>query len=271
MLPVLALSALLMQDPAAPPPPAPPEIGARVMVMGPDGPGGLDKDGDGQVTRDEFSAPLSDAFGRLDKDGDGRLSPEELASGHGPGGPHVMTMRRSGGPDGPRRFEFRRPDGDENAEVTVFAGRDGDDEDHRVVIRGLDREGGPHIARRIGGDGENAEVFVFAGRGDGDDEDHEVVIRSLRREGGARVRLSDRVRDGARVEVRRVDGPGGRQDLDRDGDGKVSEAEFTAPLRDAFTRMDADHSGFIEDGERSGDNQVHVFAHAIETRRDGED
>lgn len=267
MLPVLALTAFLLQDPAAPPPPAPPEIGARVMVMGPDGPGGLDKDGDGQVTRDEFSAPITDAFGRLDKDGDGRLSAEELASGHGSGGPRVLSMH---GPGGPRRIEFRGPGGDDDGEIRIFARRDGGrDEDREVTIRAVGRDGGPHVVRRMGDDGENTEVFVIAGR-DGD-EDHEVVVRGLPREGGPRIRLSDHGHGGARVEVRRVDGPGGSQDLDKDGDGKVSEAEFTAPLRDAFTRMDADRSGFIEDGERSGDNQIHVFAHTIETRRDGED
>lgn len=269
MLPVLALSAFLMQDPSAPPPPpAPPEAGARIMMMGPDGPGGLDKDGDGQVTRDEFSAPMNDAFGRLDKDGDGRLSTEELASGHGPGRPHVMTMRRPGGLEGASRIEFRRPGEDEETEVMVFAGRDGGN--RRVIINGVEGEGGPHIVRRIGGDGEDAQVFVLSDRGDGEEIDHEVVVHALGRERGPRVRLSDGEHRDARVEVRRVGGPGG-QDLDKDGDGKVSEAEFTAPLRDAFARMDADHSGFIENGERSGDGEVHVFAHTIETRRDGED
>ncbi|MBX9460899.1 MAG: hypothetical protein KL785_07225 [Brevundimonas sp.] len=49
---------------------------------------------------------------------------------------------------------------------------------------------------------------------------------------------------------------------------KLSEAEFTAPLRDAFARMDADRSGFIEDGERGGDGDVRVFTHRIETREE---
>lgn len=75
---------------------------------------------------------------------------------------------------------------------------------------------------------------------------------------------------GERIEVRRVGGPGGENDLDADNDGKISEAEFSAPLREAFARMDADHSGFIEAGERGGGGSE-VFVHRVETRSGGED
>ena len=64
----------------------------------------------------------------------------------------------------------------------------------------------------------------------------------------------------------RIMGPHGPGSLDRDGDGKISEAEFTGPLRDAFARMDADRSGFIEEGERGGEGEVRVFTHRIESR-----
>ena len=70
----------------------------------------------------------------------------------------------------------------------------------------------------------------------------------------------------SRVEIRHMGGPGGHGDMDKDGDGKVSEAEFTGPLREAFARMDADRSGFIEEGERGGDGDVRVFTHRVETR-----
>jgi hypothetical protein len=70
--------------------------------------------------------------------------------------------------------------------------------------------------------------------------------------------------------VRTVGGPGhGSDDLDKDGDGKISEAEFIAPLREAFARIDADRSGFIEAGEQGDENQVRVFTRRIQTR-DGE-
>lgn len=230
MLTLIALSAALLQDPPVPPPPS--EVRSHVVFMGAggDGPGAIDADGDGQVTREEFAAPLNDAFARMDKDGDGRLSRDELASGHGPGDGHV-AVRRLGGGAGVERFEFRRPGpGGERAarferdgeRTMIFVGPDGAGDEPRVVVRTLP-DGGPgaiHIRRRPGGE-----------------------------------------RD-ARIEVRTVGGSGhGSDDLDKDGDGKISEAEFTAPLREAFSRMDADHSGFVEEGEGAGENRVHVFAH----------
>lgn len=42
------------------------------------------------------------------------------------------------------------------------------------------------------------------------------------------------------------DGPG----LDADGDGRISFEELSAPLRRHFDEMDADDSGFLEEGER---------------------
>lgn len=237
MLTLIALSAALMQEPPAPPPPPPLEVRSHLVFMGgaSDGPGNLDADGDGQVTREEFAAPLNDAFGKMDKDGDGRLSTGELASDHGPGDANV-TIRRRGGGD-VERFELRR--------------------DGPAAERGA----------RFERDGERTMVFVGPeGRGG----DGEVVIRTLRGGDGPHVIRFDHgpevVRDG-RVVVRADGVTRGSDDLDKDGDGKVSEAEFIAPLREAFARMDVDHSGFIDDGEH-GENQVHVFAHRID--RDGE-
>lgn len=47
------------------------------------GPGGplMDKDGDGFVTREEFTAPLIQVFDFLDKNDDGKVSTEELVEG----------------------------------------------------------------------------------------------------------------------------------------------------------------------------------------------
>ena len=66
-------------------------------------------------------------------------------------------------------------------------------------------------------------------------------------------------------------GHGGENDLDADNDGKISEAEFSAPLREAFARMDADHSGFIETGERGTGHRSEIFVHRIETQTGGGD
>ena len=209
MLTFIALSALLVQEPPAPP--APPEIRTRVMVMSPHGTGTLDKDGDGQVSREEFAAPMNEHFALADKDGDGRLSTEELTAGHdGPGSDGNVLVFRGGvdGAPGPHRFEIRRPHGTEGAEV------------REIIVRGPDGHGMPHI---IHGAGHGAET---------------------------------------RFEVRHA---GDHAEMDKDGDGRISEAEFTSPLRDAFGRMDADRSGFIEAGERGGDGDVRVFTHRIET------
>lgn len=240
MLTLIALSAALLQDAPAPPAsPAPPEVRTRFMMMGPDGAGRLDADGDGQVSREEFSAPMNDAFGRMDKDGDGRLSSEEMASGHGEH--DVMIMRGPGGPGGPgpHRFELRR--------------------------EGPHGEGGTWTSS----DGERTMVFV--GRGDaGPGVTREIVIEGG--EGSPRVIRLPHGSEGPgehRIEVRRF-ADGGEHDLDKDNDGKISEAEFTAPMREAFGRMDADRSGFIEEGERGSGGDVRVFQHRIETRQDNE-
>ncbi|MBW8302588.1 MAG: EF-hand domain-containing protein [Brevundimonas sp.] len=217
MLTLIALSAVLMQDPPAPPPP--PEVHTRVMVMGPHGPGSLDKDGDGQVSREEFAAPMNEHFGRIDTDGDGRLSTGELASGPDMAGDrNVMAWSGEGADSGP---------GGER--TMMFMGRHGGERmEHEIVVHG--GPGAPHMIHAPGHDGPAGET---------------------------------------RVEVRTLGGHGehhGPGDMDKDGDGKVSEAEFIAPLRDAFARMDADRSGFIEEGEHGGDRDVRVFTHRIETR-----
>ena len=259
MLTLIALSAALLQQ--TPAPPAPPESHARVMVMGADGPGGLDKDGDGQITREEFAAPMTDHFARMDANSDGRLSTEELTAGHGAmaGGDHHVRIVR--GPRGPGGHEVR-------------------------VIAGPDGHGGPgvrHFEMRRphpgGGAGAHAEhaghgegrTMVFVGGESGAGGERQIVIHGgpggPAMMGGAQGEGGP----GERIEIRRVGGPGGEHDLDADNDGKISEAEFSAPLREAFARMDADRSGFIEAGERGSGHGSEVFVHRIETRQNDED
>jgi len=209
MLTLIALSAALLQEPPAPP--APPEIRTRVMVTEPHG--SLDRDGDGQVTREEFAAPMSEHFGRLDKDGDGRLSTEELSGSHGGDGDVLFFRRGPVGEGGPHRFELRGPRGE--GEV------------REIVVHGPGGHGMPHVIHAPGHGGPDGDT---------------------------------------RVEIRRMGAGEGHGDMDKDGDGRISEAEFTGPLREAFARMDADRSGFIEQGERGGDGEVRVFTHRIETR-----
>lgn len=217
MLTLLNLAAVLSLQTPPPPPPPHMRTETRVVIMAdPDGPGGLDKDGDGQLTREEFAGPMNEAFARMDSDGNGRLSQDELRAGHGPDGDHEMIFRR--GPEGAPGERHRQ----------------------RVMMIS---EGGP---------GENGE-------------EHNVFMR--RAGPGGEPRVWHDAEGGTRIEIERTGG----DDLDADGDGRISEAEFSAPMRDAFARMDADRSGYIEAGERGTGHGSEVFIHRIETRSGDED
>lgn len=196
----------------------------RIVNMGGDSPGRLDADGDGVVTREEFSAPMGDAFDRLDANDDGRLSTEELTDGHGEGGPgHRMMMM--GGPGGPGVQVFTsglRPGGPGGPGVHVITREGGSP--GVMMFGGPDGPGGP------GGD---VQVFTF---------------RSGGPEGGPPP-MGPKGSGSPQVFVHRFGGPDGPGEMDKDGDGKVSQDEFLAPLREAFGRMDADNDGFLEEGE----------------------
>lgn len=216
MLTIIALSAILMQDPPAPPPAPQRETRFAFVTSGDGAPGRLDTNEDGEVTREEFSAPLNDAFAHMDRNGDGLLTGDELPRMMG--GHEDMTVMR--GP-APHRFEMRRPGA----------------------------PGGPEIEFRREGD----RTIILSDGG----EPGQMILE--RHEGMPANR---------RVEAIHIGGPGHAR-LDTDGDGKVSEAEFMAPLREAFTRADKDGSGFIEEGER-GEGDVQVFTHRIERREGAE-
>tara|TARA_R110002167_G_scaffold61898_2_gene174845 strand:- start:1171 stop:1848 length:678 start_codon:yes stop_codon:yes gene_type:complete len=168
MLTVLTLAAALAVQVPPPPPPPPGLSETRILIVRDnDGPGGLDTDGDGQVTRAEFSRPIDAAFDRMDTDGDGRLSTEELRAGGGPGGPggpmvHRMERRR-GGPDGApgERMEER---------VMVFTdgGPGGPGGEHNVFMHRTGPEGGPMTWHAT--DGETRIEIQRIGDGEGDDD-----------------------------------------------------------------------------------------------------
>lgn len=321
MLTALSLAAALSaQSQSTPPtPPAPQRVETRVMVIGGpggEGPGSLDKDGDGQISREEFAAPMNDAFGRLDTNGDGRLSDDEMKAGHGgpdgegnmvfmrhpgPGGPgaedHMVFMRHPGGPEGPggpgmHRFEVRREN--VNGEETVRVFTQGENGEMTEVEGGLDAANLPDGMRvRMMEDGDGP-VRIFT-RGEGGDGDQEITIVTRGGPGGGHpmpmgdgrvmVFTSDDGPGERRVEVHAMGGPGGHGgpgaphmemhriggpdgpgDMDKDGDGRVTEEEFLAPMREAFQRMDADHSGAIDAGEHGagGDRRVHVITRTEE-------
>ena len=206
-----ALGGAALQDQAAPRVETRSEI--HVVSTGGDGPGRLDANGDGEVTREEFSAPMGNAFDRMDTDQDGRLSTAELAARPGPGagGPgfHTFTTTR----EGPGRHEVRIVTGD-----GVAGGHGGSGLPGMMVFGGPDGPGG------------DAQVFTFRRSGP---------------EGGPPVPGGS----GQQIFVRRFGGPDGHGDMDKDGDGKVSQEEFLAPMREVFGRMDADHDGFLDGDE----------------------
>ena len=76
---------------------------------------------------------------------------------------------------------------------------------------------------------------------------------------------------GQRIEIMRVGGPDGENDLDSDKDGKISEAEFSAPIREAFARLGVLLQGFIEPGERGCGDGTEVFVYRFEMRQNSED
>lgn len=197
----------------------------RIVTTDGQGPGRLDVDGDGVVTREEFSAPMGSAFDRLDADRDGRLSTEEMAESRGGPGDRLVLRDGPGGPGGPGVHIF-------TSRIDGAGGRGGPGEgDVRIVSR----DGGPGVMMLDGrrGAGGNAEVFLIHRDGP---------------EGGPAGRPGGGPGQN-QVFVRRFGGPDGPGEMDKDADGKVSQAEFLAPMIDAFTRMDADGDGFLDDGE----------------------
>lgn len=155
------------------------------------------------------------APGSLDGDGDGVVTRDEFAA--------------------PLNSAFDRldKDGDGRLSREELAASEGGDR----VFNSEQAEGGPRVMI-LGGPGASAGA---AG----------AQVFTLRRGGPAGEATVLEGPGRSQVFVRRF-GSGGSEGMDADGDGKVSEAEFLAPLREAFQRMDADRDGFIDADQVDG-------------------
>lgn len=146
-----AIAALMLIAPPAGAQEAGTRTETRVMVLnGSGGEGGLDHDGDGFVTREEFLMPMMTAWTRIDAEGAGRVPTEALARGGEGGGRHVFMFRS--GEDGP--MEWRGEGG-----PVVIERSDGANGETRVEVRRIVRggPGGEHGPRiMMLGDGAGA-------------------------------------------------------------------------------------------------------------------
>ena len=204
---------------------------------------------------------------------------------HGPGGPgerHVEMRRVDGGEPGVRVervvtqtiFVDGAPGAEGRRDIVIHSGPGGPDgppgaEGRRETWREWSARRGQQPG---GGDGSaGAPPRIELRRADGPGSEPRVMVFSGPEGLAELVGGPGEGGPGQRIEIRRVGGPGGENDLDADNDGKISEAEFSAPLREAFARMDADRSGFIEAGERGSGDGTEVFVHRIEMRQNSED
>ena len=185
-----------------------------------------DTDGDGVVTRAEFLADAAKRFDAMDANKDGKLTAEERKAAH--------AKMRADRPHGP--------------------GMMGDHDMGPGGPGGGDKASGPGTPPAPGGAGPRGPGGGGGGmlarldtNGDG---------KVTRAEYGAPFDRLDANKDGFIDATERAalpqGGPGGGGNggrmarLDRDGDGKLSRAEFEAP----FARIDTNNDGVVDASER---------------------
>lgn len=169
----------------------------------------------------------------MDKDGDGFISREEFIA------PQT------------RAFEFLDKDRDGKVSTAEFA-------EGRPAALAVLANGGP---LRVAGVGPNGDpMAVLSGEGG--------RMMFVRR-GSMVASGAGPVIDG-NISVHRIPGSGSASSvgLDKNGDGKISKDEFDAPVREAFERMDTDHSGSIDPGESASGAGVRILTSRISAPAD---
>ncbi|MBI1904122.1 MAG: hypothetical protein HYS13_23755 [Planctomycetia bacterium] len=240
----------------------------------------LDANKDGVVTKDEVGEERAALFDRVlrggDKDKDGKLTKEEFTAGLAPARPNRPEGDRPGARpgDAPQRPEFNPEqlfgrldaNGDgkvtkEEAERQPFAARLFEradaDKDGVVTKEEFQKAAPPAVIAPPGGPAPEGALFrALDANGDGKIGADELEaaaanLKKLDRNGDGtitREEVAPRGRPGAPLDPAALRAQAERRlkEADKNGDGKISKEEAPEQLQGIFDRIDGNKDGFID-------------------------